>query len=108
MSVIRQFRNESLDLLLGWLEAKSSQGDSQVLQRDEAVLVSIKELEGFLQIVNLLSSQFLSVLAACLLASRSGPRCVDVFGGEGHDFRLVVLVSLLCLKFDHGNIDKSG
>ena len=70
LSVICQFRDESFNLLFCWFKAKSTQGNSQVLQRDVVVHVRVEELEGFLEILTLLRSQLLPVLAACLLSCR--------------------------------------
>ena len=74
LGVICQFRDESLNLLLRRLEAKSAQGNAQVLQRDVVVHVRVKELEGLLEVFALLRSQLLSVLAARLLPCRRGRR----------------------------------
>ena len=97
LGVIRQFRDESFDLLLGRLEAESAEGDPQVLQRDVVVHVRVEELEGFLEVLALLRGQLLPVLAACLLPGRRGRRIYRL-RRQRHHLRLVVLVSLLCLR----------
>ena len=74
LGVICQFRDESLNLLLRRLEAKSAQGNAQVLQRDVVVHVRVKELEGLLEVLALLRGQLLPVLAARLLPCRRGRR----------------------------------
>ena len=74
LGVICQFRDESLNLLLRRLEAKSAQGNAQVLQRDVVVHVRVKELEGLLEVLALFRGQLLPVLAARLLPCRRGRR----------------------------------
>ena len=96
LSVICQFRDEPLDLLLRWFETEGAQSDSQVLQRDIVVHISVEKLESLLEVLTLLRRQLLSVLAACLLASRCGCS-VDILGRQGHYLRFVILISLLCL-----------
>ena len=72
MSVIGQLRDQALDLLLCWLEAKSAQGHSQVLQRDVTVGICVKQVESLLDVGLLLVGQLLAELAAGLLAGGSG------------------------------------
>ena len=74
LGVICQFRDESLNLLLGRFEAKSAQSNTQVLQSDVVVHVRVKKLESLLEVLALLCGKLLPVLAARLLPSRCGRR----------------------------------
>ena len=97
LSVICQFWDESLDLLLGWLKAECAQGYSQILKRDVAIRVSVEQLEGLLKVLPLLLRQLLSVLATCLLAGGGGGS-VDRLGRQGHHLSLVEFVSRIRLS----------
>ena len=78
--------------MLGWLKPERAEGNTQVLQRDVAVLIRVEQLEGLYKVLPLLSSELLSVLAACLLASWGGGR-VDGLGRQGHHLCLVKFVA---------------
>ena len=96
LSVICQFRDESFDLLLCRFKPESAQSHSQVLQRDIVVHICVEELKCFFEILALLWSQLLSVLASCLLADWCSSR-IDILGRQGHDLCLVILISCLGL-----------
>ena len=98
LSVICQLRYESLDLLLGGLEAQSAKGHTQVLQRDVAVTISIKQVESFLNVGLLLVSKFLTELSAALLAGLlASSSCL---GRKGLDFSGLILVSCVSLQYN--------
>ena len=107
LSIVRKLRNQSLDLLLGWLETEGAQCDAQVLQRDVAVCIIVEKAEGLLDIKLLLLGKLLAELAAVLLARGSGTHLNGLVGETGH-VNLVVLVLWEVVRLSILKVTKLG
>ena len=97
LRIVVKILDQPLDLLLGRLEAKSSQSDFEVLDVDATRATGVEEGKGFLYLCLLLLGQFIAVLVSGLLfLSLCAPS--SVFRWELFDSVWLVLIAFLCLK----------